>query len=173
MQLLNLKIYTFLCLVIIVLTAVLLLHCGKIQQSPIVSETVRWNNLPPAPALVVHDSIKVKVRTFIPVTVLDTMELHRLMAIRDSLTRELDSQYVRITFSTDTVHTLTHDTLRIECDELKHQINYSITYAPRQEKTIIRTEKYLEELTFWDKFQYSLIGAAAVETLHLLIGTGK
>jgi len=101
------------------------------------------------------------------------MELHRLMAIRDSLTHELDSQYVRITFSTDTVHTLTHDTLRIECDELKHQINYSINYAPRQEKTIIRTETYLEELAFWDKLHYSLIGAAAVETLHLLIGTGK
>ncbi len=173
MQLLNLKIYMFLCLVILLLTAVLLLHCGKIQQSPIVTETVRWKNLPPAPALVVHDSIKVKIKTYIPVTVLDTMELHRLMAIRDSLTRELDSQYVRITFSTDTVHTLTHDTLRIECDELKHQINYSISYAPRQEKTIIRTEIHLEELSIWNKLQYSLLGAAAVETLHLIFGTGK
>lgn len=173
MQLLNLKIYTFLFLVIIVLTAVLLLQCGKIQQSQIVTETVRWKDLPPAPALVVHDSIKVKVKTTIPVTVLDTIELHRLMALRDSLTRELDSQYVRITFSTDTVHTLTHDTLRIECDELKHHINYSINYAPRQEKTIIRTEIHLEELSMWNKLQYSLLGAAAVETLHLLIGTRK
>lgn len=173
MPLQNLKIYAFLCFVIILLSAILLSECGKPQQTPKVSETIRWKNLPPAPALIVHDSIKVKVRTYIPITVLDTMELRRLIAERDSLTRELDSQYVRITFSTDTIHATTHDTLRVECDELKHHIHYSINYAPRQEKTIIRTESYLEELTFWDKFRYSLMGAAVVETLHLLLGIGK
>ncbi|MBK9249365.1 MAG: hypothetical protein IPM69_14940 [Ignavibacteria bacterium] len=173
MQLLNLKSFAFLCFVIIVLTCGLFSRCGKNQQTQLVTETIRWKDLPPAPALFVHDSIKVKVKTYIPNTVRDTAEIQRLMVERDSLTRELDSQYVRITFSTDTIHTSTHDTFRVECDELKHHINYSINYAPRQEKTIIRTETFLEELTFWDKFRYSLLGAAVVETLHLLIGIGK
>ena len=173
MQLLNLKSFAFLCFVIIMLVAGLLSQCGMFEQSPKVTETIRWKDLPPAPALFVHDSIKVKVKTYIPITVRDTAEIQKLMVERDSLTRELDSQNVRITFSTDTIHTSTHDTLRVECDELKHHIKYSINYAPRQEKTIIRTETYLEELTFWDKFRYSLFGAAVVETLHLLIGIGK
>lgn len=170
MHTLNLKIYAFLCMAIIVLAVALFSRCDRPHPSlPLkVKEDVEFKDLPPAPPIIIRDSIKIKVKIYVPVH--DSSELKEVIAERDSLSKVLTAQNVRVSFSTDTVHPVTHDTMRIECDELNHHINYSINYAPRQEKIVTRTETYLTELTFWDKIKYSLFGAAFIEGLHLIFG---
>lgn len=57
-------------------------------------------------------------------------QIEQLQQQYDSLKNVL-SQYQQIVFSTQAIVTHTHDTLRIECDELTHNIAYDIRYAAR------------------------------------------
>lgn len=171
----NHKYFIVLIITIIVLAVLLLRECGKSDygKTPVVfkgtKEKTEYKPLPPAAPLIAQiETVKVKV--FIPKTVKDTNEIHRLLVERDSLARRLTSQNVSLTYSTDTIHQATKDTLHIECDDLTKQINYSLLYAPRHEKVTTITETYVQELTIWDKLYYSAIGGSVIQLVNLIFG---
>ncbi len=168
----NLKYYVVLILTILVLSVLLLREYSEKASAPMprsAKEDISFKQLPPAPVLKAEKEI-VKVKVYIPKIVKDTSEISRLLAERDSLAKVLTTQNVTLSYSTDTIHPTTHDTLRIECDDLKKHISYSLNYAPRMEKTVVRTETYISELTIWDKLYYSVLGAGFIEVVHLIFG---
>lgn len=165
-QNLNVKIYAFLCAIIIILGSSLFYECSNHKTLPAeIKEKVVYRDLPAAPAIIAKID-PVKIRIEIPVKIKDTTEINRLLAERDSLANLLTNQKVIVSFSTDTIHPTTHDTLKIECDELNRNINYSLSYAPRQEKITIRTETYIKEVTWWEKLMYGGFGFGLAEIIH-------
>ena len=127
--------------------------------------------LPPAPQIAVVDSNpKVQIRMPKVIakadTVVDSSLVLRLLAERDSLARQLAIANVSVTFSTDTIHPTTRDTLSIECDELNRRIRYSLAYAPREQTIITRTETYIKPLMWYEKLLYALGGFGLNEIIH-------
>lgn len=139
---------------------------GKRTDSSVTRE------LPPSPSIIVEkgEPITIYITKKIPTYIIDSSALKNVIAQNDSLKNILRDSNVSITFATDTVHPVTHDTLRIICDELNRNIQYSLKYAPRMETTIFRTETMIQEVTFWQKIQYGLYGAAFTQILHLIFG---
>ncbi len=163
------KIIFGLTAIIIVLVLILLNKC-KEQQSCKVEwkERIIYRDQPPAPPLDIPKAKQVRVNVNIPVYVVDSSALQRVIAERDSLTKKLQDSSVKITFAMDTVHTVTHDTLKVICDEIKRNIEVSLHYAPRPEKVIIQTETIIKEVSWFEKLLYACGGYALAEVLHQL-----
>lgn len=173
MQLSNKIIIALIAIIIFLALVVLaLLHaCSEKKQEyktvPKVKEVTTLHDLPPAPEFKSKpDSVKVKVYVKVPVYIIDTSAIHNLIAERDSLAKRLLDSNVRIIYSADTVNPDTKDTLSITCDDLKKQIDFSLRYAPRQEKITIRTETYFQEVTWYEKLFYGSIGILIYEGLR-------
>ena len=162
----------FVLIGIIAILILFLVHsCNVKQLSPKVKEKIVYEKQAPAPELRGKpDSVKVYKKINVPVYIVDSNAIMQLIAERDSLTSLLKDSSVTMTFSTDTVHPVTQDTLSITCDELKRQIAYSLKYAPREQKVITRTETIVSELTIWDKLYYSAIGFIIAEIFHFALG---
>lgn len=127
--------------------------------------------LPPAQELAAIDStphITVRMPKLIVIadTIVDSALVLRLLAERDSLARLVAPANVSVTFSTDTIHPVTHDTLKIDCDEINRRISYSLSYAPREETIITRTETYIKPLAWYEKLLYALGGFGLNEIIH-------
>lgn len=172
----NSKIYLYTAIVCAIVLIVLFFQCGgnepRVITNPSITEKTFERKLPPAPAIVIHDTLPRVVIKIPPQLRIDSQAIKQLLAERDSLTELLNSkavngEAVRITFSADTIHPITHDTLSIECDELKRHINYSLAYAPRTEKITIQTQTFIKEVTLWEKILYAACGFGLGELIRL------
>lgn len=160
----------------VIIIATILRGCDEKESEATVTEKIVYRDLPPAPALEGKaDSVKIITKVIykqvidsIHEKVFDSIQVQRLLAQRDSLASILDTA-ISITFSTDTVHPVTHDTLSITCDDLKRQIEYSLRYAPRQEKIVMQTitQTQIKELSWLDKLYYTCGGFILNEIIHL------